>query len=130
MFGSAIIDVAIGLFLVYFLLSVLSSALKECVSGILGLRARTLKDGIRRLLDEPSGNGLSQTFFRHGLVQGLSQTSGGKPSYIPSSIFATALLDILAPDRSSNPVASVTAVASGIRNLPPSQVKNTLVAIT
>ncbi len=130
MFGSSIIDVAIGLFFVYFIFSVLSSALKEWISGMLGLRANTLEAGIRSLLDEPSNKDLAEKFFNHGLIQGLGQTSGGKPSYIPSPIFATALLDALAPDRRANLVASVTSITTGIRNLPESRAKTALLAMT
>jgi hypothetical protein len=95
MFGSGILDVAIGLTLVFLLTGVLCTAVMEAVSSFLALRARTLEDGIRQFLDDPSGTGLAAELYKHLQISGLSGT--GKPSYIPPENFARALLDILFP---------------------------------
>lgn len=129
MLGSSVLEVATGLFFVYFLLSVICSAIKEWISGVMGLRASTLEAGIRRLLDDGT-SGLAGKLFQHGMIQGLAQSSGGRPSYIPSSAFATALLHTIAPSQSSGIVASVTSVASAVRNLPASPAKDALLAMT
>jgi hypothetical protein len=45
MFGSAFLEVVIGVSFVYFLLSLVCTALNEMLSQILGLRARNLEIG-------------------------------------------------------------------------------------
>ncbi|MGZ3628336.1 MAG: hypothetical protein ACXVDN_11775 [Ktedonobacteraceae bacterium] len=95
MFGSYILDIAIGLVFVYMLLSLLCSTINEqVITRILSLRAKTLEAGIQSMLD---GNAdLTKEVYANSLIQGLSQTThSGKtrnPSYIPSNIFAQAVL--------------------------------------
>jgi hypothetical protein len=102
MFGSTALDVAIGLFVLYFVLSTVCSAINEAISGLLAQRARTLEQGIRALLDDPQGAGLAAAFFAHPLVKSLVKPgSHYPPSYIPSHVFATALLDVVVPNSSS-----------------------------
>ena len=60
MIGSEILDVLIGLVLVYFLLSIACSAIIEIVDGWLKMRAVNLEAGIRELLHDPSGTGLAR----------------------------------------------------------------------
>ena len=92
MFGSAIIEVAIGLVFVYLLLSLCASLVMEFVSRIFAMRSATLEDGIRSLLDDPTETRLAKQLYDHPLI---SQTAlkdrgrslrgrRGKPSYIPS----------------------------------------------
>jgi len=102
MFGSTALDVAIGLFVLYFVLSTVCSAMNEAISGLLAQRARTLEEGIRALLNDPQGAGLAAEFFAHPLVKSLMKPgSHHPPSYIPSHVFATALLDVVVPNSSS-----------------------------
>lgn len=96
MFGSAILDVAIGLVSIFLFLSLIGTAINEWISGILGMRAKNLEDGIRNLLNDPEGNGLTRTFYNHPLIKSLTRGKE-KPSYIPSRVFALTLMDILAP---------------------------------
>src|SRR5690348_6963721 len=53
MFGSPILDVAIGLALTYLLLSLICTAVNEWIAGLLNWRAATLQEAIRKLLDAP-----------------------------------------------------------------------------
>jgi hypothetical protein len=96
MFGSAILDVAIGLVSIFLFLSLIGTAINEWISGILSMRAKNLEDGIRNLLNDPEGNGLTQTFYHHPLINSLTKGKE-KPSYIPSRVFALTLMDILVP---------------------------------
>lgn len=118
MFGSAILDVAIGLFLVYVVLSLISSAAREGIEAWLGTRSAHLEAGIRQLLHDPKGKGLAQQLYGHPMISGLFDGSyspddlraatketpglmkrGARrclPSYIPADSFALALLDITA----------------------------------
>ena len=100
MFGSSIIDVAIGLTLVFLLTGVLCTAVMEAISSFLALRSRTLEDGLRHFLDDPKGAGLAAELYKHVQISGLS--GAGKPSYIPAENFARALLDILFPHAASD----------------------------
>jgi hypothetical protein len=50
MLDSGVLDVAIGVILVYFLLSFLGSAINEFIAARMRLRAKDLEDGIRLLL--------------------------------------------------------------------------------
>lgn len=89
--GSTVVEVATGLFFVYLLLSLLCSGINEWIAGILKLRAKTLREGIVNLLDDPD---LVASFYNHPLIRGLSR-SDGLPSYIPARTFARVLTDLL-----------------------------------
>jgi hypothetical protein len=112
MFGSKILDVAIGLIFVYIIVSVLCTAVREGLEAFLKTRAAYLEHGIRLLLQDPSGSKIVKNVFDHPLVDGLfmgsykprseagaanrPMTGGNLPSYIPSKSFAMALLDVAA----------------------------------
>ena len=112
MFGSKILDVAIGLIFVYIIVSVLCTAVREGIEAWLKTRAAYLEHGIRLLLQDSDGKGIVTEVFNHPLIDGLfmgqykplSKTTdsnrpvkGGElPSYIPTKSFASALLDIAA----------------------------------
>lgn len=93
MFGSNILEAAIGLFLVYFLFSVLCSALNEWIVGhFKRTRARTLETGILRLLGSRTA---ADAFFALPLIQSLSEKPTDKPSYISTRLFVDALVALL-----------------------------------
>jgi len=91
MFGIDILDVAIGLFFGYLVLSLAVTAANEMSAAWFKRRAWMLRKGILNLLDDDA---LTVAFYAHPLIQSLSQSAKG-PSYIPSHTFAMALLDIL-----------------------------------
>ena len=101
MFGSSILEVAIGVIFIYLLFSLISSAINEYISSLLNKRGENLFEGIKNLLNDPNFTGLAQKLYNHGLVDGISQASkdpnkpNRRPSYMPSRTFAVALLDIL-----------------------------------
>ena len=51
--GLPALDLAIGLAFIFFLLSTLAATIQEFIAAILGLRARTLEQGLRSLLEDP-----------------------------------------------------------------------------
>jgi len=53
MFGSSIIEVGIGLVLMYFLLSLMCTTITELITRFVNMRAKTLAEGIRSLLKDP-----------------------------------------------------------------------------
>ncbi|HEX5705010.1 MAG TPA: hypothetical protein VFX97_17565 [Pyrinomonadaceae bacterium] len=117
MFGSQVIDVAIGMVFVYLLLSLVCSAANELIETVMKNRAAKLEEGIRSLLND---EGLANQVYNHTLVSGLYTKAKGKPSYIPSRTFALALLNIVAPDVTSPGAGSnpVQAVRDTVSNLP------------
>jgi len=117
MFGSGIIDLAIGVILVYLFLSLICSVITEWISKKLEMRAKNLEEGIRSLLSDPAGTGHSLKFFDHPLIKGLSK-NGRKPSYVPSSLFALALMDIIAPSDPTKGSRTIADLRTGVSNLP------------
>ncbi len=111
MFGSAIIEVAIGLMLLYLLFSLVCSAVNELVAQVFSLRANNLEKGMKRILTD---NSIREKFYDHPLIKSLGKEPSGntsvKPSYIPSRAFALAVLDavVTAEERSNiNTVADL-----------------------
>jgi hypothetical protein len=100
MFGSNVLEIAIGLIFVYSLLSLLCSTINEqVIVRFLDWRATTLENGIATMLDTipntPTGQRLTTSkFYGHPLIQSITGRKG-KPSYISSHTFALALKDIL-----------------------------------
>jgi hypothetical protein len=74
MFGSVVLDVAIGMGFVYLLLSLIASVVQEMLSAFMQLRPANLQRGLRSLF---SGNSLTaemdlvNSIYDHGLVRGL-----------------------------------------------------------
>ena len=93
MFGSTILEVAIGLLFVYLLLSLLCSAVGEYIEAKFNNRAKYLKEGITLLLNDTAGCGidLASQLYAHGLVRPFYRDGTKLPSYIPSRTFALAL---------------------------------------
>lgn len=71
MFGSEILDVAIGMILVYLLLSLICSAVNEIIEAWLKKRATDLERGIRELLRDWEGEGVVKDLYQHPLISGL-----------------------------------------------------------
>ena len=73
--GLPALDLAIGLAFIFFLLSTLAATIQEFIAAILGLRARTLEQGLRSLLEDPErGWAYVDKFYDHALVRSLYRT--------------------------------------------------------
>ena len=102
MFGSEILDIAIGLVFMYFLLSLLCLTIAELIARVFAMRASTLEQAIRNILSEKGGS-LVEEFYAHPLISKLSLENAGhgigqgngKPSYISASAFSLVLVDII-----------------------------------
>ncbi len=110
LFGSTVLEVAIGVVFVYLLLSLLCSALGEMIEAVLHYRARNLERGISILLNDPARQGLAKDFFAHPLIKGLYQ-EGPRPSYIPARTFTLALWNM-----ATTATTEAGAVAVGVTN--------------
>jgi hypothetical protein len=112
MFGSRILEVAVGVVFVFLLVSIICSAIREAIEAWTKSRAAYLEHGIRELLHDKGGVGLARDLYQHPLISGLYGGSykegklttrpsmlarGGElPSYIPTRNFALALMDMAA----------------------------------
>ncbi|MDB4950937.1 MAG: hypothetical protein JWM27_3586 [Gemmatimonadetes bacterium] len=152
MFGSTMLDVGIGLILVYLLMSVVASAVREGVEAWLKTRAVDLERGIRELLHDTSGTGLTVALYSHPLISSLYHGTYNPlhikdnghmpgrtrlPSYIPASNFALALLDVAARGRDptdvhaagpNSPALTLDSVRSNIHNIENPAVQRALLA--
>jgi hypothetical protein len=121
------VDVAIGLVVVYVVMSMLCSSANEGLETIFRNRSRQLELGIREILDDPTGTGITQALYNHPFISGLFQgkydathARPGKlyakrnlPSYIPSANFALALLDIVLPATATQTSGAAAALVPG-----------------
>ena len=77
MFGSVILDVAIGMSYIYLLLSLVASVINEALASLVQSRAANLQRGLRSLLSgdsiESGALTLVDNIYNHGLVRGLYQ---------------------------------------------------------
>ncbi len=110
MFGSGILNVAIGLILVFLLFSLIMAAVSETVDALLKLRAKNLQKALGELLRSRRGGAASESdplaeFYNHPLIfalyrGGVRQTPGkagfkvNGPSYIPARTFAQAVMSL------------------------------------
>jgi hypothetical protein len=120
--GNAALDVLIGLFFLYFLLSIVCSAINEAIAAGLNMRAAYLERGIRTLFGRDTN---VRAFYSHWRVRALIKPPGNvfkgprKPSYIPSRTFALTLLDTFAPPEDA--AHSEDLIARAQRALGPSE---------
>ena len=129
MFGSTILDLAIGLIFTFLIISLVTSTATEAVASALSWRANTLLQGIKDLLNDPQFTGLALSIYNHGLTN--PQASGAaaaeaqlsaKPSYIDAKQFACALIDVAG----LSPGANVQALQAKINAAVPDQQLNTM----
>src|SRR5579859_1203996 len=132
MFGSELLDVAIGMAFVFLLLSLICSALNELLETRLRNRAGDLANGIKELLGKDTG--LVEKLYNHGLIFGLYRGTYEEalknktlPSYIPSENFATAVAGILGPD--SGAVPSADEMRNSIGKIQNAHVKSALLTL-
>lgn len=133
MFGSEVLEVGIGLVLIFLFLSLICTAAREGVEMYLRMRAADLERGIRELLDDPNGTGRAREFFAHPLIDSLfkgeyqpdklvdkgkavgkymaQDARGMLPSYIPSAHFAAAFVDLVTRGPLQPPPAGAAAGA-------------------
>lgn len=123
MFGSTILDVALGLVFVYFMLSLIASYTNNWIARLVGLRSTTLEAGMRKMLLDDD---LANKVWNHPLVAG---TGFKRPDYIPSSTFVVALLDAIAPPSTGGLSPATQAMNTQIAHLKDGHVKQQLTHI-
>jgi hypothetical protein len=100
MFGSTVLEVAIGLTFCYGTLALIVSTVQEALASAFRLRANTLLGGVKSMLNDPRFSGLAQQVYAHPLVNPHGDGAAtdqrslrAKPSYIEPMHFAMALVD-------------------------------------
>jgi hypothetical protein len=124
-FGSQVLEVIIGLILIYLVLSIGCSGIKELIASLFSLRATTLEAGIRNMLKNGGADYTSQ-IFNHPLVS-ASAPDGKKPSYIAARSFALALFDVLAPATPEQP-RTIDTLRTAISQMPDQKLRSTLLS--
>ena len=130
LFGSSSLEVLIGVVLLFLVLAVIASAVTEIVAQVLALRSRTLHDAVSTMLFSEDAR---KQVFEHPLIKSLSQQGRvdalfrriARPSYIPSDVFARALLDVVKVSR--NPDGTLAIFADGLEV--PDELKKLLVTL-
>jgi hypothetical protein len=131
LFGSPVLEVGIGLVLVFTLLSLLCTTLNEwLLSYILRLRPRLLDRALDNLLADqglPEGN-LRDLFESHPLVA-KTTTSGGQRagSYLSAATFTKTMLHLVTPKVQG--ALKFVDVQAGISEMPDGDIKKTLIAL-
>jgi hypothetical protein len=100
MFGSTVLEVAIGLAFCYGTLALIVSTVQEALAAAFRLRANTLLDAVKSMLNDPRFTALAQQVYAHPLVNPHGDGAAtdqrmlrAKPSYIEPQHFAIALVD-------------------------------------
>jgi len=103
MLNSPILEVGLGLVLVYLVLALVCTSVNEYIAQLLHLRAANLWTAIQGLFPGKEGSQFAASLYAHPLIRSLwpkKQTASGVllngfPSYIPAEIFSLALLEQL-----------------------------------
>jgi hypothetical protein len=126
MFGSSVLEVAIGVVFVYLLLSLVVTAATELISGFFKWRSNNLWQGLHNLLDSGTATTWVNALYDHPLINGMAHPSqftgspkGKGPSYIPSRTFAVALLEVIKESGSAGE-AGLNALRAAVDNAPDS----------
>lgn len=125
MFGSQVLEVMIGLLLIYLALSVACSGIKEVIASVFALRSKTLEAAIRKMLLDVNGN-VAQKLFEHPVIAASVPPGKKLPSYISSRNFALALLDTVAPTKDATQPRTIQDLRASIAALPPTKLRDTL----
>ncbi len=96
MFGSQLLDTAIGMFFVLLLVSLLVTTANEMVAAAFRSRAKWLRKGVKRLL----GSEWMTRMYAHPLI-GSTSLNGAGPSYIASRTYATVRLELVSQSEPS-----------------------------
>ncbi len=115
MFGSSVLELAIGLTFCYGTVALIVATIQEALAAAFRLRANTLLAGIKSMLNDPRFDALAQMVYAHPLVNPHSDARAlaSRPSYIEPGYFAIALIDSIlrVPGNFARLGADIDAVA-------------------
>src|SRR5580704_11617069 len=119
---NAALDIAIGLVLMYLVLSLMGTVINEYIATLLKLRATTLRDALKQILDNGA---LHADFYNHGLIDSAKATTGDQVSYLSGQTFASALLGSLDPTKA---LPDFAQIKSAVQNMPDCNIRDVLLA--
>jgi hypothetical protein len=119
---NAALDIAIGLVLMYLVLSLMGTVVNEYISTICKLRATTLRDALKQVLDNRV---LHADFYNHGLIASANAATGDHVSYLSGQTFASALLGSLDPTKA---LPDFAQIKSAVQNMPDCNIRDVLLA--
>lgn len=132
-FGSTVLDVAIGLIFVYLLLAVLCTSANELLAALTRSRPKFLQKGITQLLDNQPTNRAKEDagafvneFYQHPLITGMMRDSK-HPAYLPSRTFATVVIDLLTQEKPGR--KDIRDLENGLAAMPSGEIKQALLAL-
>lgn len=108
--GGPALEIGIALSFVFFLLSLIVSAVNEWIAGVLKLRAKTLSKGLVGMLGDGD---VAKSIFDHPLVRNDPRRREREPSYISPRQFALAFQDVVEPGRVSDELAKQLRAITG-----------------
>ena len=122
-----LLDITIGLLLMYLLLSLFCTVINEFVASIMKLRAGNLREGIEKLIDDPK---LHEALESTGFMRSIKRVSGKRgPSYLSPRTFALALIEAIKSDKDITKTGTYEDVLESIQKLPESDVRNVLMSL-
>ena len=111
MFGSSVLEVAIGLTFCYGTVALIVATVQEALAAAFRLRANTLLAGIKSMLNDPRFEALAQAVYAHPLVNPHSDGSRVRAALrSPSSSSAASAI----PSRASDAPPSTSHVAAAV----------------
>jgi hypothetical protein len=122
MLGSAVLEAAVGLVVVYWVASTLCSAARELVARVFSQRERMLEEAVYRMLGADTGKkpeagtAFAARVLANPLVRNLGRDADSPPSYVPARTFALAMLHELGVGADGK---SLDGVRATVATLPP-----------
>jgi hypothetical protein len=126
---STILDFAIGMVLIYYVLSLIVSYITSEISKFTELRAQDLERVLRRRIQDPA---TFDKFMTHPMIKNLQpirvnllgQEWVAKVNDIPATTFSATVMDILVPTTSDQD--KMAQLRDAVQGLPEGEVKSTL----
>ena len=92
MFFTPILDIALTLVFLYFILSIISSAANEFIVNLFNLRSKNLKSAIENLLYDDSWKKISASIINSPFIKALQKNMKIFPSNISPTVFSSAFI--------------------------------------
>jgi hypothetical protein len=122
LFGSRVLETALGMASVYLLLAMFCSTVNEWIASLFAVRSGMLEKGLARLLAEAA-----EQFYEHPLIQALMH-DGAHPDHIAACTFAQTVMDLATPGQPGS--IGYEDLERGIANdLPPGRLRSSLLAV-
>lgn len=122
------LQVILGLAAVYTAFSLLASWIQEQIAGVLGLRAKTLKAGLLRMVGNVNTHA---SLLKQPTIESAQTENQREPSYLSKHQFSAAVLSLIngAGAAGATGAAAFTTLVAGINALPASRLKDGLLGL-